>query len=372
MTERELDMIQAAGFKKVRLDMLWSQVEKQPGVFDFRRYDAVVAALQKRGLHPMVILGLGNPLYSPDLTIQPAPVRQAFERYAKTVVQHYRGQGLIYELVNEPNHPFFWKPTPDPTAYMALANRLLPQLKAIDPHALIAAPSTAGAPLDFLEACFRQGLLNCVDGVTIHPYQSFQPGPVVNRSPEAFEKAYQDTVALVKRYAPPGKNIQVLLGEWGYSSANREVSEEKQADYLTRQALLGMMHKTPVNIWYDWKGSIQGCRDLPDNKEDNFGLVRANLTPKPAYAAMQTMKQALQGKQFKTREPAQSGDYILNFENPVNHEQTTAAWTTQAPHWVNLHHQPVLLGEKPVFHPDPFRTAQPTGLTGREAGGIII
>jgi hypothetical protein len=345
-TDRDLDMIQMAGFRKVRMDLLWGEVEKQPGIFDFRRYDWAIQGLLKRGIQPMLILGLGNPLYAKGLTLEPKyRVQPAFERYALETVKHYRGLGLTYELVNEPNHPEFWQPKPDVNAYMNVARRLLPALKATDPTARLVAPSTAGAPLDFLAACFQQGLLNLVDGVTIHPHQNFYQTFPFNRNPETFEAEYQRTRALVDRYAPAGKHIPILLGEWGYSTATGEVDEQTQARYLARQALLGMMYGTPVNIWYDWKSDIIGSDR--DTKEDRFGIVNTSLWPKPAWFAMQELSRNLAGKRFIQRLPSAPTDYLLEFGNGVN--TTLVSWTSGLSHWVNSPYGQRLLTGSPTY-----------------------
>ena len=362
VNDHDLDMIRMAGFRTVRMDILWSEVEKQPGVFDFRKYDWAINGLLKRGIRPMVILGLGNSLYTKGLSIQPPQAQLAFERYAKETVQHFKGKGLIYELVNEPNKQEFWQPQPNVNEYMQLANRLLPQLKQIDPQAFIAAPSTAGAPLDFLEACFQRGLLNIVDGVTIHPHQSYRPEPNTNWPPESFEQEYQQTRALMDRYSPPYKKIPLLLGEWGFSSANGELDEQTQANYLVRQALLGMMHGTPVNIWYDWKSDIAGGAN-PFEKEDNFGVVSPQRQPKAAYYAMQELVNNLKDHGFVRQIPAPVGDYILEFSPgiklspyPVS-QRTLVSWTTREPHTIKLigpNKQPIrlTLTQKPQYsHP---------------------
>lgn len=351
VTERDLDMLQQAGFRRVRMDLLWREVEKQPGVFNFQKYDWAIQGLLKRGIRPMVIIGLGHPSYSPGLTIQPSWVQAGFERYAEETVKHFKGLNLIYELVNEPNHPEFWQPKPDAAEYMKLAKRLLPRLKSIDPNAFIAAPSTAGAPLPFLETCFRQGLLSLVDGVTIHPYQAFYELPPKNRIPEFVERDYQLTQALIQKYAPPGKQIPLIFGEWGYSSALNEISEQQQAIYMTRQALLGMMYGTPINIWYNWKGGIEGQSSDPTNKELNFELVHTNLVPKPAYYAIGQLTRRLSNKQYAGKEPSLPGDYILKFTNSqMSPSQTTyACWTIQPPHWINLMGRMILLTPKPCY-----------------------
>jgi polysaccharide biosynthesis protein PslG len=353
-TVTDLDRIQQAGFRRVRMDILWSQVEQRPGVFDFTKYDWIIQGLLQRGIRPMVILGLGNPLYNRDLSIQPASTAAAFSRYARETVRHYRGQGLLYELVNEPNHPDFWKPQPNAIDYASLALFLLPQLRQIDPNARFVSPSTAGAPLGYLEACFRSGLLNVVDGVSIHPYQTFHKFPPYKRIPEAFEQECQQARVLIDRYSPPGKHIPLLLGEWGYSSIPGEVDQNTQANFQVRQALLGLMYGSPVNIWYDWKGDIDGSY-RPNEKEHNFGMVGyppyVPFDPnfaKPSYYAMRELSQALNGKNFSGRlNTANPQDYLLAFRD--GKQTTIAAWTTDFPHAVAAVGKPLLLTGKPTY-----------------------
>lgn len=343
VNETDFNLIQAAGFKKVRLDILWSEVEKQPGIYDFSKYDWIIGQLQRRGIQPMAILGLGNPLYAKGLTIQPGTTQKAFERYAVATVDHFKGKNFIWELVNEPNHTYFWQPQPNPDEYMSLARALLPVLKAIDPSGFIAAPSVAGVPLDFLTRCFQLGLLSLVDGVTIHPYQAFP----TNKLPENFAEKYAQAKSLMQAYMPPGKDIPLLIGEWGYSTALGEVDEQTQANFLVRQALLGFLHGSPVNIWYDWKGDINGGGN-PANKEHNFGLVDSNLRLKPAYQAMRNMSQVLNGLSFSQRLPSSPNDYLLQFAN--NRRSTIAAWTTGTPHRVTLGNQILPVSAKPIFY----------------------
>jgi hypothetical protein len=348
LTTEHLNMIQQAGFHRVRMDLLWSQVEQKPGVFDFSAYDKIIQGLLKRGIRPMIILGLGNPLYASGLTVQNPKAAVGFERYAKEVVKHYQGLGPIYELVNEPNHPLFWKPMPNVNEYMGMARELLPQLRALDSSAHFVAPSTAGAPRDYLERCFQKGLLNDVDGVTIHPYQTFYKTAPLKRPPEAFEPEMRMTRNLIDCYAPPGKHIPILLGEWGYSSIPNEVDEKTQANFLVRQSLLGMMYGSPVNIWYDWKGNVAGDYKSQE-KEDNFGLVgvSSSLPPKPAYFAMQELSRVLKGKHYQKRLPSAENDYLLKFSD--GKKSTLVSWTSTQSHQAIMNGQPIQLTGKPRF-----------------------
>src|SRR5215831_1879929 len=46
----ELEMLAAAGFKWVRMDLGWGGIERKRGEYDFSAYDRLTAALEKHGL----------------------------------------------------------------------------------------------------------------------------------------------------------------------------------------------------------------------------------------------------------------------------------------------------------------------------------
>src|SRR5450432_2718333 len=60
----EMEMLAAAGFKWVRMDIDWGSTEKKKGEYDFSAYDRLVAALDKFKIRAVFILDYGNPLYA--------------------------------------------------------------------------------------------------------------------------------------------------------------------------------------------------------------------------------------------------------------------------------------------------------------------
>jgi hypothetical protein len=88
----------------------------------------------------------------------------------------------------------------------------------------------------------------------------------------------------------------------------------------------------PLSIWYDWKN------DGPDEREmeHNFGIVDAELAPKPAFRALKHMTALLGGFRVKARLPAGgSGNYVVLWENE-RREQVITAWTTDEDNRVQL------------------------------------
>ncbi len=329
---RDIEMIAAAGFRFVRMDFAWSHIEREKGTYDFSGYKRLVDALAEHSIRPLFILDYGNPLYDNDLAPHTDEGREAFARFAGAGAARFKGRGVLWELWNEPNISF-WRPKPNVNDYMALAKVALPAVRRADPDATIVAPATAGIPLDFLERCFEQGLLELVDAITVHPYR--------RDPPETAARDYQNLRALIARYAPKGKeNTPILSGEWGYSVT--WIPAEQQGQYLARQFLINLMNGVPLSIWYDWHDDGQD----PNEKEHNFGTVTWDYQPKPAYLAAQTLIKELNGFRFaKTLTPGPSptlrergggegDDYAALFTK--GDAQKLALWTTGTPHAITL------------------------------------
>jgi hypothetical protein len=227
----ELEMIRAAGFRWVRMDFTWAATEPEPGRNDFAKYDALVAALEKAGLHAYFILDYGHPRFGkvesdlirkagrqekegraaesasvPDFLpskLEEHPFtsragtpefRDAFAKWAVAAVGHFKGRGIVWELWNEPNIAGFWKPKPDVQQYIALAKTVAaalekaglrgrsrtfpPGTKREAAGECLVGPATSVIDLPFLDACFAAGLLEVFDAISVHPYRQGAPESV--------------------------------------------------------------------------------------------------------------------------------------------------------------------------------------------------
>ncbi len=315
---RDLDGIQAAGFRFVRMDFAWEAVERTQGVYTFDAYDTLLAALQARNIRPIFILDYSNKLYEPIRSVVTEEGRQAFARFASAAGTHFRGKGIIWELWNEPNYAGFWQPAPDADAYVRLAKVALPALRKADPAATIIAPASANIDMTFLEACFKAGLLSLVDAVSIHPYRQ--------TSPESAAAEIAHLRVRIARYAPDRPNLPVIASEWGYSTVWKGYDDARQGQYLPREFLCNLAAGIPLSIWYDWHDDGVSATD----PECNFGTVKNDYTPKPAYPAMQRLTKALTGMHFVKRLSSAPDDYLLLFTDGTRF--TLAAWTTGVAH----------------------------------------
>ncbi len=333
----ELEMLSAAGFHWVRMDFFWSATEKRPGDYDFSAYDRLLAALAAQKLRAVFILDYGNSLYEKDSAVATDAGRRAFARWAAAAAVHFKGHGILWEIWNEPNGGF-WKPTPNVADYAALALATAKAIHEAAPGEAVIGPATSGVDFQFLEGCFKAGLLDWWDAVSVHPYRQSVP--------ESVGADYQKLRELIARYAPKGKSIPILSGEWGYSSAWQNFDADTQGQMLARQWLVNLASHIPLSIWYDWHDDGTD----PKEPEHHFGTVRNAYhaggspvyEPKPAYLAAKTLASVLQGFQFTKRLAlGRPEDYALLFGK--GDELCLVVWTTSpAPQPVRI---PSSLGE---------------------------
>ncbi|MCD6284495.1 MAG: cellulase family glycosylhydrolase [Anaerolineae bacterium] len=321
-SQGEMDYIANGGFQWVRMDMFWHTIETALGRYNFSAYDSLVREMTRRGIRIVFILDYGNPLYDRGYPPTSPGGQAAFARFAAVAARRYRDAGVIWEIWNEPNLDHFWVPKANARDYGNLALKTVTAIRAADPTAIVVAPALSGYEIPFWHTLGQMGLFNQIDAVTIHSYGV--------RTPEELTGPYLELRAIINTYSPNWK-VPILSGEWGFASTTNGYSEGQQAQLLTRQWLINLMHDINLNIWYDWRDDGTD----PDNSEQNFGTVRNNYTTKPAFQSAQTLSTALDGYRFLRRVPLErADDYLLIFQN--GDRVAFAMWTIADAHTVIL------------------------------------
>ena len=328
----DLDMVDDAGFKIVREDLFWHTIEKEPGKYEFKKqgYDLLTNSLIKQGIRPYYILDYSNELYESKREIMTKKGQDAFIKYVDAASSRYKNKGIIWEIWNEPNLTDFWETQPNYKEYSQLVKRSAKTIKKNDPSAIVVAPALAGITPDslkWLEGIFKEGTLDYIDALSVHPYRGSNPETVVND--------YQSIRALMNKYSD--RKIPIISGEWGYSNTKgwygKSISEQQQADYLVRMYLINLLYDVPISVVYGWKNDGVD----PKNKEHNFGIRRYDVNlPKPAYNAINNMTYRLSGYTLKNRiDVGDSNDYVLRFINKRGNE-VIVYWTSANPQEISL------------------------------------
>jgi hypothetical protein len=324
-----MELLAAAGFRWVRMDLSWDATERTQGQYGFASYDRLLAALDKHRIRAIFILDYSNRHYDRGQSPASDEGRRAMARWAAAAVKNFRGRGVVWEMYNEPNIGF-WRPKPDVNQYAKLALEIGRAMEDT-PDEIYIGPATSTIDFKFLETCFQTGLLKYWSAVSVHPYR--QEGP------EAAAAQYDRLRQMIDRYAPKGKKISIISGEWGYSSAWQKFDETRQGKMLPRQWLTNLAHGVPISIWYDWHDDGTN----PAEPEHHFGVVRNPYDaarrpvyqPKPAYLAAKTLTTALNGFHFEKRlSLADSNDYLYVFAKDSSLRY--AVWTTGKEHALRL------------------------------------
>ena len=329
---RDLDMIAEAGFKLIRMDLTWAMIERDKGIYEFESlgYDSLTEGCSKRGIRILYILDYGNTLYEKGRSVRTQAGREAFANFAEAAAERYAGRGILWEIWNEPNIEHFWDSQPSAEDYCKLVEMTAPRIKKADPDGLVVAGATSQIPFKWLEDCFQRGLLEWIDVLSVHPYRS-QP-------PETVVADYTELRRLVGRYAPQGKQVPIISGEWGYSNLNWDqtrLTEQEQAAYLARMFLTNLYQGIDISIWYDWKNDGTD----PNEREHQFGTVGHDCNPKAAYLAAKVLASTLGGYAFDKRiDLGNENDFAFRLTN--GEREAIAFWTTAEKHIVTLPIEP--------------------------------
>jgi polysaccharide biosynthesis protein PslG len=325
----EMKMLAASGVRWVRVDFKWSIIETLKEQYDFAAYDRLVAALEQYKIRPIFILDYANKFYDNSLSPYTDNGVKAFARWAAAGASHFKGRGILWEMYNEPNGGF-WRPKPNVAPYIKLALAVGAAIRQVAPGEEYIGPAINSFDLGWMEFCFKAGLLKYWSAVSVHAYRATEP-----------ETASADFLALstlIQRYAPEGKQIPIISGEWGYASGPGAFGgdEARQGKFLARSWLNNLANGIPISIWYDWHDDGSD----PANEQHHFGIVHYPYeathdpvySPKPAYYAAQTLTTLLDGYRFNKRLSAgRSNDYVLMFRR--GDAARVVVWTTApAPH----------------------------------------
>lgn len=306
-----LKRIADAGFKWIRTDFSWTSIEKTQGEYDFHAYDDLVAGLRENHMHAILVLDYGNPLYEEGAP-RSKEARAAFVRWVHASLQHFRHDGIVWEMYNEPNIRF-WRPKPNAAEYAKLATEVGEEIRANEPGEWYIGPALSGMDFDFLKKCFDAGLLRYWDAVSVHPYRGHRPETVL--------EDYGKLRGLIEEAAPEGRNIPILCGEWGYPDS--QVSEETQAAYLAREYLCSLMAHVPITIWYDWSDDAYDP-NAPD--ESHFGVVGHDGGDKLGLRVIASLTRALKGWSYAETLSDKPYLYLLRFEKDGRSKFVAWCW----------------------------------------------
>lgn len=280
-----IPLMRQAGVAAVRDDFSWNAVERERGVLSIPpEWRRTVTALARAGIEPLLILDYGNRFYDGGDKPRTPEAIAAFARYAEFVAREFRGTVRRYEVWNEWDIGIGRTTPGDAEGYVRLLKAVYPRVKAVDHNITVSggAMTSGGIRKGWLEDMLRAGALDSLDAVSIHSYNHSGKGRA--RTPEAWREFVEAAWQTVRKYSG-GRDVPLYVTEMGWPTpaGERATTPIEQAAFLARTYLLGRTLPYLKGIWwYDFQDDGWSAEE----REHNFGVVRPDLTPKPAYYAL--------------------------------------------------------------------------------------
>lgn len=301
--------IKDAGFSSFRDEIYMSRVELSKGFYSMPMgladLDQLINKSYQDGIKPLIVLDYGNKFYDDGDIITSDEGREAFAKYVTFVVKKYQSKVSMFEVWNEYNIGMGSNKKPrtlgTPENYVKLLEITYKTIKKINPKLTVVAGGVEGLDDKWIDQFIKLGGLRFTDIFSVHPYV-LQHGP--DPRPESSINWVDQCIAKVN-LASPNKKIPFYITEigWPTNIGKYGVTENQQSDYFLRFNLLAASRALINGVW--WYTLIDGGSN-PFERENRFGILRTNLTPKPGFSDAQKIASIL--KNYKLTELAYNGE----------------------------------------------------------------
>jgi hypothetical protein len=238
--------LQANGIRYVRQSFSWADIEPSPGAYAWDRYDAIVDALNRRGISPVAVLHrspawIRSPSGASAFDAPPADLA-AYERFVAAFASRYGDKVPFIQIWDLPNRPSHWGgAAADANAYVSLLAIASNAARGANPNAVILLaeldpfpPDGGTNDLQFLKEVYAAGgsaffdiVAARVDGGTRSPY---------DRRVNAADPGLSRVILMrevVAAAGDPAKPIWATHYGWNSESSGiGALGEGTQADYV--------------------------------------------------------------------------------------------------------------------------------------------
>ncbi len=346
---RAAQLLNNASVGWIREEFAWEAIEPNPhqvprqyrwqveGYFD---YDQALRLASENNTEVLGLLTYGPrtninngtvynaPGLPPPLIPDAAPISDwlpAWRDYVREVVSRYGEQIDYWEIQNEPNSIGFWRKVdlraeyPNATDYVQVLRAACEVIREINPNdkIVLGGLSYEGQGIDYydyLQKIYSAGGWRYFDILAIHPYR-WPAFPEQVRSRSKFnvqtlqyeenwiEYNYTDEIVAFKDLMRSYREKPIWITEIGWpiaalvQRANERgtLAEIVQSDYLIRVYIQSIAAGVDNIFWYDFRDDYWV---VDDPNESSFGIIRADLSPKPAYYGFAVMASLLNNSLF--------------------------------------------------------------------------
>lgn len=318
-----IESIAGIGVDIIRTDFYWKIIQPTSRYRrDYSHLDSLMISLKLKNIKISPILD-----YTIDEYKDIWNHIDKWEEYVNGVVYRYGSKVNYWEVWNEENNPNLWGDKPSAEHYLNLLRKSSSIIKSKEPKSIVLLGGISIRDLNFLREIVKYGGVDLFDIINVHYYNP-------DEEPEAIIDELYKLKSVMQEYNIDKK---VWITETGYSTyrnekeqLDRQVSEELQAIWLPRTFLTAFSYGIDKMFWY-----CHRTDEKRNNREDYFGIVHKDLTPKPAYYTFQTLIQMCPDKSSRPSLIKRGNVYISWWKNPEK-RKVWAVWTSKEPEQVSL------------------------------------
>jgi len=310
-------MLKQAGVRWLRGFYEWQTIQPQQGAWNFTLPDRLLSDARANGIHLTGVLAYFAPWASADGGTRRFPIKdiQFWRDYVTGMVGRYQSDIKYWEVWNEFNGSFAENGTP--AIYAELVREASRAAKRVDPTAKIGL-SVANFDVRFIDAAIKAGAADNFDFVCVHPYEIL--GRLADKGEPVF-LGMTTTLRNMLRANHQADDIPLWITEVGAPAPIKPdaVLDKVQAAQLAKAYLLAIASGFTRVFWFEARGPSYG-------NGGDLGLIRSDMTPRPAYAALALLTGTL-GAEPRPAGWLELGDggYGFLFDTPDS--PVLAAWS---------------------------------------------
>ena len=244
----------------------------------------------------------------------------SYWRYVDTLLIRYNNKLNVIEILNEVDR---YKDADAVIKYVNLLCNTYVHIKKQNPKIKVVFGGISWSKTKFLPAVMKKEAYNYFDIMNFHVYDDVQNLP-------------EHIMDIRKNMDDFGWNKHVWITEMGYSTCiqnkdgqNFIVTEGEQAKKLPSSILTAFAYGIDKVFWY----CHCSCEIDMKEKEDCFGIVHANFSPKLSFMAYKTLIKMCPNGSTRPRLRIRDGINEVSWKQ-LNGEKFVALWTYDIPKFI--------------------------------------
>ncbi len=278
--------LEQAGVKWLRLFPEWQTIQPRQGQWNWEISDRLVADARASKIQILGLWCYFAPWTSADGGTRRGPIKemQYWRDYVSATVSRYHKDIKYWEVWNEFDGSFYEgrQGAERVKDYADLVVAAYDAAKQIDPDIKVGTCVGAG----FLDMAIKAGAGNHFDFIAVHPYSN------LGTMAEGGVAGYLGMGGNLRRMLAANKqraDIPIWITEFGKKAPVKAdpQSDAHQANLLVKGYVLSLAQGIERVFWFETRGDSEDCGVT------DFGIIRSDWTPRPAYQALKTMTRLL-------------------------------------------------------------------------------